>query len=337
MHAVHAALPIAEVVFGNCRGGGAGPWDRWSSGQQAWPSAYPAFADYTRFYGTTMDGYVERFGDPSLGTGERRPAFDEAMNAAFARATKTEVAGAAAKDKVSAKKKGKGLTFEPIGQEEIDRLMAPARAAAAQLAARLEALGLPKARPRLVTRAGRVVTWEEVAPREQRLVYAELADSAVVRPDLPHVKGWIDATLSPDEKRILVLQRDNLVATVSLTDGSGEQLVFRATTKRGLNGGAWIDAEHVVLAADKQLHLISVGAPPVTTTTASKEPKQVWSCRGGAVVVVCTYAERVEVWIVRGSELVKLGDTKGEISAIVEDGGAVYLSGSPWRRIDGLP
>ncbi len=335
MRAVHAVLPIAEVVFGNGRGAGVGPWDAWSHAEQAWPSPYPEFEDYTRFYGVDHPDYREAFGDASLGTGAKRPAFDEALHAAFARHARAEATAEAAKQK---KRKG-GLVFAPIDQSEVDRLAALDRDAMAPLNARLEALGASRARPRLLGPSGRVVVWIETGKLQQKLAYADPVDTALRTPELPVVTGWIEAKLSPDGARIAVIQTHNLVVTVSDTDGANELVAFRTAEKRSLKDAAWVSPMRLVVVAQGQLHIVDLsgGAPVVVSSTPAKSPARVYSCRAGTLLVVARYDERSDVWAVRGDELAKLGEAKGEISGAVEDAAAIYVSGAPWRRIDGLP
>lgn len=335
MRAVHAALPLAEVVMGNARGGGTSAWDDWSRSQQPWPSPYPAFdVEYTRFYGTTSPGYVETHGDEALGRGEKNAAFEEALHAAFAKQSVAETKKTAAK----AKKAGK-LAFEPIDAPLVEKVMAPVRAQYDRWKVRFEALGIPTARVRLETRSGRIVTMVEVAPRESRLAFADPNDTAARVFEATTFKGNVQAKLSPDETRLLVVLPDENVVVTCPTEGGAPSEVFRASTKRGLKDASWLDDARIVVSADKKLHVVTLGAAgaKVAGSFDAKSPSKVHPFRVGALLFVTSYDARADVYAVEGDTLRKLGGAAGEYDGLYELDGEFYTSGAPWCRIAGLP
>lgn len=229
------------------------------------------------------------------------------------------------------------VKFEPIEQPVVDQLMAPIRAKYDRWRTRFEALGIPTARVRLETRTGTIVTLVETAPRENRLAVADPTDTAPRLLDVV-MKGNVDARLSPDDTRLLLVIPDILVVATCSVQGGPIEEVFRAAAKRGLRDAAWLDDHRIVVAADKRLHIVDVtaGAPKTIASFDSTSPNKVHPARGGQLVFVTSSDRRADMFAVEGDALRKLGGAGGEYDGLYELDQELY-TGVTWSRIAGLP
>lgn len=239
---------------------------------------------------------------------------------------------------MSAAKKPK-LVFEPIDPQRVDAVMAPVRARYDRWRSRFEALGIPAARVRIETRAGRIITLMEVAPRESRLAVANPADAAPRMLEGRTFKGNAEAKLSPDETRLAVVEPETNTVVACAADGGPVEEIFRATTKRGLKDAAWLDDRRLVVSADKRLHLVDAepGAPKTIASFDAKSPSRIHAARKGSLVVVTSYDARADVFAVEGDVLRHLGGAKGEYDSLYELDGELVAGGASWARITGLP